>query len=238
MGEARLTEQWEWVWPAHCCGSTTSPSGLTMSVHCMHNAASLAGLVGCVLCPRMRSGPAMFSCQRQGMQGDTRSPAATEAVPGALAAALPSVLCSVAGHRARRWLCSPGLKHHRIQRLPGINLPAKHFQDSHFQVLFSSCCRTGLGRDRVSNSLWRGLFNKSILAQKQRCPCSIAGGGGKEGHTHLIASCTPVYGPVLDSTCSAAGPQRLSCTSFWPLREYQSCRLACHAVRHAAAEGR
>jgi len=153
----------------------------SLCVHCMHNAASLAGLAGCVLYPRLRSGPAMLSCQRQGMQGDTRSPAATEAVPGALAAALPSVLCPVAGHRAGCWLCSPGLKHHRIQRLPGINLPAKHFQDSHFQVLFSSCCRTGLGRDRVSNSLWRGLFNKSILAQKQRCPCSTAGVGGEGG---------------------------------------------------------
>lgn len=74
------------------------------------------------------------------------------------------------------WLCSPGLKHHRIQRLPGINLPAKHFQDSSFQVLLSSCCRTRLGRDRVSKFLWQGLFNKSILAQRlQHCPCSISG---------------------------------------------------------------
>lgn len=91
-------------------------------------------------------------------------------------------------------LCSPGLKHHRIQRLPGINLPVKHFQDS----------------------LWQGLFNKSILAQRQHCPCRVAG----------VCVCARAYvyqcflnvcmalrrRPVLACCARAAGPLRLSCT--------------------------
>lgn len=98
-----------------------------------------------------------------------------EMAAGALAAVLP--LCSALWPVTELgcWLCSPGLKHHRIQRLPGTNLPVKHFQDSSFQVLLSSCCRTRWGRDRISNSLWQSLFNKSILAQRQHCLCRAAG---------------------------------------------------------------
>lgn len=108
-------------------------------------------------------------------QGDRRRLSAAEMAAGALAAALPPCSALQPVTELRCWPCSPGLKHHRIQCLPGINLPVKHFQDSSFQVLLSSCCRTRWGRDRISNSLWQGLFNKSILAQRRHCLCRVAG---------------------------------------------------------------
>lgn len=91
----------------------------------------------------------------------------------ALAAALPPCSALRPVTELGCWLSRPGLEHHRIQRLPGINIPVKHFQDSPFQVLLSSCCRTRWRRDRISKSLWQGLFNKSILAQRQHCPCRV-----------------------------------------------------------------
>lgn len=150
-----------------------------------------------------------------GGQADVRRVSAAGMAAGALAAAPP--LCSALGAVTELgcWLCSPALKHHRIQRLPGINLLVKHFQDSSFQVLLSSCRRTWWGRDGIRDSLWQGL---SIKASWLKAVVSLQ-------HCGSVAPCAHVYQHFLDvcvalwevtcspMLCKSCRPTKVSCSS-------------------------
>lgn len=149
------------------------------------------------------------------------------------AAALPPCSALRALSEPGCWLCSPGLQHHRIQCLPEINLPVKHCQDSSSQALLSSCCRTRWGRGSISNAPWWGLLNKSILAQRQHCPCGVA----------CLCVCVPALlrrRPVLACCAGATGPQGLLHTAGpkgVPVLHAGPCPAAGHAVQGAHIAG-
>lgn len=168
---------------------------------------SLVSALPCV--PGWGTCPLASSGREQGHEG--RVSAAEMA-----AAALPPCSALRALTEPGCWLCSPGLQHHRIQCLPEINLPVKHCQDSSSQALLSSCCRTRWGRGSISNAPWWGLLNKSILAQRQHCPCGVV----------RLCVCVPEGDlflravqelQVLKVSCTPLAPRECQCYMLGPV---------------------